>query len=346
MDKRKRSIPQNEKTLRQIFDFAPDAIITVKEDGRISRANLQTGLMFGYRRNELAGSQVELLIPERFRQRHLLHWRRYYEDPRTRPMGSGLQLFARRKDGSEFPADIMLSPIGGEAHAEVIAIVRDITERKRLEDEKLQLMNLVGRSVAHDLRNPLTAIRSAAYNLREDSATEHLNRMLELIDSNVEAADKIVMNLMDFASEMKPSMGDVDVNSAIQETLRAIVVPRNVKVTMRLGRIPRAKIDRDRLKRVLGNLCANALESMPDGGRLTLSSSAANGLVGITIKDTGMGISKESMKKLMTPFFTSKAKGMGLGLAISKRFIESQGGTISIKSRTGKGTTVEIELPA
>ena len=346
MNSRKRLAPQSEKTLRQIFEFAPDAIITVKKDGRISAANRQTELMFGYKRSELLGIRLELLIPERFRKRHPQHRTRYYEAPRTRPMGSGLELYARRKDGSEFPVDIMLSPIQGQAHLEVIAIVRDITERKRAEEEKFKLMNLVGRSVAHDLRNPLTAIRTAAYNLGEGSDSDDMKSMLELIDSNVEAADKIVMNLMDFASEVKPSIGEVDVNPLIQEVFREIVFPRNIKLTTRLGELPKAKVDRDRLKRVLGNLFANALESMTDGGELTLSTTATNGRVDITIEDTGKGITEENMKKLMTPFFTTKAKGMGLGLATSRRFIEGQGGTIRIESQEGRGTIVKIELLA
>jgi signal transduction histidine kinase len=221
----------------------------------------------------------------------------------------------------------------------------EIAERKQAEAEKLEAIKHVARSVGHDLRNPLTAIRSALYILQSEELTPDGERMLELIDHNIVTADIMIKNLVYFSTDLKLSLSDIDVNSLIQDTLNGILVPENVKITSRYGTIPQAKVDKEQMKRVLSNLFTNALEAMPRGGELIISTGSTGRYIEMKIKNTGVEIASKNLKKLFTPFFTTKAKGMGLGLINAKKIIESHGGTIQIESEEGKGTTVMVKIP-
>jgi protein-histidine pros-kinase len=330
--------------LEDVFEFAPDAIFLVAPDGGILSANKQAETMFGYSQGELNGRRIEDLIPERLQSKHTAYREGYISQPRARAMGSGLVLLGRRKGGSEFPVDIMLSPLGEKRPPTVMAFVRDVTERTRTEAEKLDAINTVARSVAHDLRNPLTAIASASYVLdAEAQVSEKGKRMLTLIDRNVVAADRIVKNLLDFSSVLRTRFEDLRVDLLLEEILAEISVPANIAVVSHYEKLA-TKSDPDLLRRAVANLVANAIESMPSGGTLSVGCRSVDGQIAITIIDTGLGMSEETMMKLGTLFFTTKAKGLGIGFAISKKFIESAGGTLGLTSELGKGTTVTVSL--
>ncbi|MFQ5998860.1 MAG: ATP-binding protein, partial [Candidatus Bathyarchaeia archaeon] len=205
-------------------------------------------------------------------------------------------------------------------------------------------MSQVARSVGHDLRNPLTAIRSAVYIL-ENEVGEERRPTLELINRNLLRADRMIMGLMDFSSENKLSLSEVDINSLIEEIHSQSMLPANLKYTADYGNIPKVKVDKERLKRVFANIFSNATEAMPEGGELSVSTHSSNNFIDIAVKDTGVGISKEYTAQLFTPFFTTKAKGMGLGLINAKRTIEAHGGSIRIGSQEYNGTIVTMKLP-
>jgi len=339
--------PKNPRAyLGSVFEFAPDAILLVASDGNILLANKQTHEMFGYEENELIGRSVDSLIPERLRGRHDSYRAGYVSSPRIRPMGSGLALYGRRKDGSEFPVDIMLSPIEEGRCPTVIAIVRDITVRIRVESERLDAINMVARNLAHDLRNPLTAIASASYVLdAEAGISEQGKRMLKIIAKNVSAAEGIVSNLLAISSTAKPQMATLQIDQLLKDVLGQMVISPNVTVIHEGEKGLRTMSDPSLLKRALTNLCVNALDSMPNGGTFTISTNSENGHVVVAISDTGLGMSKETISRLGTLFFTTKAKGMGIGFAISKKFIEGTGGTLEVSSQEGLGTTVSVSLP-
>jgi len=155
--------PQNQEILYRVFEFAPDAIVLVDGEGRIARCNGQTEKMFGYNRDELRGQSVEILIPHRFAAQHVGHRTQYQKSPRMRTMGAGLELFGRRKDGTEFPVDIMLSPLDIEDSPLVLGVVRDVTERKKLEAQALQVREMYLKEVHHRVKNNLQVISSLLY---------------------------------------------------------------------------------------------------------------------------------------------------------------------------------------
>jgi PAS domain S-box-containing protein len=225
-----------------------------------------------------------------------------------------------------------------------LLIFHDISELKRAEAEKLSAMQDVTGSIAHDIRNPLQAIRLAAHAVSNDMGDK--KEIAKLIQFNVVVADNIIRSLMDFSSLPPLKTTRMDVNHLIQEALRQLLFPEKITVCTHYGSIPEVEVDGDQFSRVLTNIFLNATQAMPEGGNLCVSTRKTDDFIEIEVKDTGMGMSQEVLKKLFTPFFTTKAKGIGLGLTNSKRIVEAHKGSIKIESEENKGTTVMIQLPA
>ncbi|MFH1328258.1 MAG: ATP-binding protein [Candidatus Bathyarchaeota archaeon] len=186
-------------------------------------------------------------------------------------------------------------------------------------------------------------MRNAAYAIRHDVGNQE--EMTDLIDRNIVAADNILKNLVDFATLPPLRFKEETINYLLQETLAQTVFPWNVKATTQYGTIPLVEVDSTQLSRVFTNLVFNALQAMPKGGEFTVSTSKTKDYIEIKIKDTGIGIPQDNMKKMFTPFFTTKSKGTGLGLINAKRVVEAHRGTIDIESQEGKFTVVSIQLP-
>ena len=252
-------------------------------------------------------------------------------------------------------------------------------QEQLLKAERLAAIGEVATMVGHDLRNPLQAVANAVYFLKDPHTTvdslltnerykEYLdimpdpirnefhekltktvevrNKMINTIDESIEYADKIVSDLQDLARTKEPEPIKIDLESLIQETLSGISIPKNVKISIKHDqRLSKLYVDPNQLRRVFANLTTNAIQAMENGGTLTISTKKTEGFVEVSFKDTGVGISEENMEKLFTPLFTTKAKGMGLGLPICKKFVELHGGSIEAKSQVGNGTTFTVKLP-
>jgi signal transduction histidine kinase len=201
--------------------------------------------------------------------------------------------------------------------------------------------------IAHDLRNPLQGISFAAdfLTLDKNSSPEKRARMLDLIKKDVVYSEKIVNDLLGYSKEITIAPSNIDVSSLFAMTLNHVKVPENVQIDNLVQTEPKIEVDSEKMQRVFDNLVKNAIEAMPDGGKLSVSSEVSDQKMRISFADTGKGIAKEDMDKLFVPLFTTKAKGMGFGLAICKRIIEAHQGTISAESATGKGTKFTIEIP-
>jgi len=222
---------------------------------------------------------------------------------------------------------------------------------KQLEQAKLERLAIVGQTatmVGHDLRNPLMNITGATYLLRQGlkgKLDKKSIEALEIIEKSVRYADKIVSDLLDYSKVILLELEETTPKLILQETLSGIEIPKNVQLINLTQDEPKIKADLEKMKRVFTNIIKNAIDAMPNGGKLTINCQVKNQNLEFEFSDTGLGMSTDIVENAGKPFFTTKSKGIGLGLAISKRIVEAHGGKITIQSEEGKGTIVRIMLP-
>lgn len=222
------------------------------------------------------------------------------------------------------------------------------TQSKLVKSERLAAIGELAAMVGHDIRNPLAAIRNATFYLKKKRLTlNHIKNlsMLEVIDDSVDHANRVVNDLLDYSREIRLEKSEASIYEVLKTALSMISVPKNVKIVDLTNADFKVEIDVGRFVRVFVNLITNAIDAMPDGGVLKIKTELKKAELKITFKDTGIGISDELKKKIFTPLVTTKAQGMGFGLAISKRLVEAHKGSIALKSTYGKGTEVSIKMP-
>jgi PAS domain S-box-containing protein len=227
---------------------------------------------------------------------------------------------------------------------------REIREMqdKLLKAQRLAVIGELAGMVGHDLRNPLTSIAGATYYLKRrlnQTIDGKVMEMLELIERNISYSNKIINDLLDYSREIKLDITETSPKALVEDALASVEIPNNIRVVKIVNNRPRIKVDFEKVKRVLVNLIRNAVDAMPKGGTLTIKCRRKGGKVEFAVSDTGVGMSEETRKKLWTPLFTTKARGMGFGLSICKRFVEAHGGAISVESALGKGSTFTVTLP-
>ncbi|MGB9925293.1 MAG: ATP-binding protein [Candidatus Bathyarchaeales archaeon] len=215
-------------------------------------------------------------------------------------------------------------------------------------NERSRAIRELAAMVGHDLRNPLTGISSAAQYLKKKYGSlidERGQEMLEVIEKDVQYSNKIINDLLEYSTTIRLDLRETTPKSLVTEALSRIAIPKNIQLIDSTQDTLKIKVDVDKMKRVFINLIKNAVEAMPKGGQLTITSEKVNGNVKFVFADTGMGISEKHLKRIFEPLFTTKARGMGLGLSICKRIVEAHGGKISVESVQNKGTTFTITLP-
>ncbi|HEX5827992.1 MAG TPA: ATP-binding protein [Candidatus Limnocylindrales bacterium] len=361
-----------------VLDASPNAIVAVDPSGTIAYANPQAGRTFGYAPGELLGSPVERLLPDRVAEHHASHRASFAANPHARPMGIGMDLWARRKDGREFPVEISLSPLDTPDGPLVFATLVDITGRKAAEAQLLQAQKLesIGRlagGIAHDFNNMLFAIRGYAEMLQEDLAPEARatfdpDLAARNADAIMEAADRaanLTSQLLAFSRRGAVQPRVLDVNDSIrtiEPMLRRLI---GEAVDLRLRLLPdgvRVRIDGGQLDQILMNLVVNARDAMPGGGRITVETGTAvfdeayavehfavspGEFVLLAVSDTGVGMDHETRQHVFEPFFTTKelGRGTGLGLATIYGIVQQAGGHIWLYSEPGRGSTFKLYLP-
>ena len=234
-----------------------------------------------------------------------------------------------------------------------VFVFHDLTERKAIEQklirsERLASIGELAGILGHDLRNPLSGIRGAAYYLKRKYA-DHLDdedlAMFESIDKSINYSNKIINDLLDYSTEIYLDCLPATPKSLIASALAAVSLPKNVAVMDTTTNEPTVIVDLDKISRCFANIIKNAGEAMSDGGELQIKSVVEADSVVFVFKDTGAGMSEAILSNIWTPLRTTKAKGMGFGLAICKRIVEAHGGKIAVESAVEKGTTVTVKLP-
>jgi len=389
-----------------VIDVMIDGVTITDMQGRVIDANRAVVEQFGYEREEIIGKTPgELFIVEKERPR-------FFEAIKFLLSGKSIEAsdyLCKRKDGMEFPVSVSLSLLRdteGRPNA-IVAVSRDITERKRMEreiqdkneqldaqneelrsaneelqaseeelraaneelqaaneelreaqeqlirSEKLAAIGQLAGGVGHELRNPLGAIKNAVYYIKRKVAKSELGQkeprvtqFLDIMDEEINSSNKIINDLLGFSRVGKPSVSPTQIKRVIEDAFSHAPIPENVELVKRLdANLPEVEIDTGQIQQVLANMITNAVQAMPEGGKLTVAARQRDKFLELEIADTGCGIPQEAIGKIFDPLFTTKAKGIGLGLAVCRSIIERHEGSIKVNSEGGRGTTFTIKLP-
>jgi len=344
---------RNEEKLRSIITASPDAITVSDLSGNIIDCNQAALEAFrGKSRQDLVGKNALELIAKKDRQRAMENMKKTLEQGSIR----NIEYALLTKNGSAYPAELSASLVRDASGNPVgfVAITSDITERKRMEQqvlrsERLAAMGEVAAMVGHDLRNPLTGIAGATYYLKMKMGSRGDSRkkreMLELIEKDIDYSNKIVNDLLDYSREIRLDLTETSPRSIVEETLSMVEAPDNVAILNLARNMPKLSVDMEKIKRVFLNIVKNAVDAMPKGGRLTIKGRKSGANFEFSFEDTGVGMAQQMVEKIFSPLFTTKAKGMGFGLAICKRIVEAHRGKISVETAIGKGTTFIVTVP-
>ncbi len=361
----------SEQRFRAVVEAVPSAILVVDDRGLISLANQQAETVFGYPRAELIRQPVELLIPERFHGR-LSAWRtEWATGPHAQSIAPGRDRVGRRKNGVEFPAEVMLSPLQTEKGPFILASVVDVTERRRLEqatarqrDElahlsRVALLGELSGSLAHELNQPLTAILSNAQAAQRFLAQSppRTDKLAEILTDIVKAnhrAGSVIVRLRSMLRKEESKRLVLNLNHVVEESLRLLrsdLLARHVTVQSDLAeRLPSIEGDRNQLQQVLLNLLMNgcdAMEGQATDRCLTVrTQQTGQATVEVTVSDRGLGIPVADLDRVFDPFVTTKAQGLGLGLTICRSIVEAHGGRLWATNPAQGGATLHCELPA
>jgi PAS domain S-box-containing protein len=364
-----RALQESENRFRGLVEGTAAGVGIVDLEGRLTYVNKALADLMGSTTQELSGQPfVNYLHPED-REKVLTIFLRGASSGNEAP---DFEFRVIRKDGSS--KYLWTRPTRLTAQSKIIgfeAIIVDITERKQMESElrrysehledlvqertkalqKAQRMATIGElaaMVGHDLRNPLTGITGAVYYLRKKlgpKANKREQEMLQLIEQEIGHADKIISELLEYSREIRLELAQTDAKSIVGDALKSVKISSRIRVLNSAKRDLRIELDASQIRRVLVNLIRNAVEAMPKGGTLRITSRESNDNLELNIADTGEGMTKETVENLWNPLYTTKSTGIGLGLPTAKRLVEAHGGFMTVETKLGRGSTFTVTLP-
>ena len=364
--------------LRSVIDSSPSGLLLVDADGRIVLVNREVERLFGYSREELLGRPVDLLLPERYRQGHSGFRGAFMQDPRTRAMGAGRDLFGLRKDGVEVPVEIGLTPLVTGEGVHVLSAIVDISarrqaeeERRRLEEQlrhaqKLEAIGTLAGGIAHDFNNILGVVFGYAELLEHEVRSDQGRTDIQELLTAAERGRQLVRQILAFSRRQRIQRKPLPLADAIGEAAKMLrpMLPAGVELRLHLAPdAPRVMGDATGIHQVLMNLGTNSAQAMPLGGVLEVSvepfyvrDSVARArpdlregaYARLSVRDTGVGMDEDAQGRAFEPFYTTKptGSGTGLGLAIVRGIMLDHEGAIELESTPGTGTTVTCLFPS
>ncbi len=357
INERTAELKESEEKYRESVNSANDAIFTLDiNTAQIIDSNKKAETLSGYSKAELCNLKIWDIYSVQDKPRLEKLWKQVKE------AGSGTlhDVNYKKKDRSITPTSLSVSVIEYGNRKFIQNICRDITERKRLEEqlvrsERLAAIGELAAEVAHEINNPLGGLQNFVKMVaREPANVQQTKEFIELIQEGLNRIEVIVKRLTTFSKPYVLRMSDHDLNDIVKESLIFMehrIEDENISLQKRFTpNLPKVYVDVDNVSQVIINLLANAFDSMPNGGKLLIESKLCkdhDSCVQFLISDTGYGIKKDEVDRIFDPFFSTKgnSKGIGLGLAISKRIMEDHGGNIRVASSSGKGTTFAVCFP-
>jgi PAS domain S-box-containing protein len=362
---RTRALAQSESVAKQAkgrleatFDTVMDAIITIDARGIVQSANAATEALFGYAPSELRGQNVRSLMPDPYAGEHDGYLARYLETNERRVIGIGREVTGRRKDGSTFPAELAVSEMRVNDERQFVGLVRDIEERKRVQQMKDEFIS----TVSHELRTPLTSIRGSLGLVLGGAMGElesEVKDLLEIACRNTDRLTRLINDILDIekieAGRMDFTIGPVDLAQLVDDAIEANrAYAEQFGARYEIGAAPgdvRVLADPDRLMQVITNLLSNAAKFSPDSEVITIDTEVRDGMARVSVTDRGEGIPEEFRDRVFQKFTqasssdTRRVGGTGLGLSICKAIMEQMHGAIAFETETGKGTRFYFDIP-
>lgn len=353
-------IKTQQKYLLNILNDSADGIVSLDENDRIVTWNKGAELIYGYKASEIVGKSLEVLIPEDLKRNGEMEkmnrilqekgFLRHYETERI------------TKGGKKIVIDITKTLMKNDEGKVVgsSAIIKDITERRELEKrlvqtEKLTAMGQIAANIAHEIKNPLMGISGSVQVLmKKYKSYPTMVDTLSKVFEQVQRLDSTLKGLLSFARPQTPYFSKQEINEIIEQILFFIMPQareRKIEIVKELSReLPKISLDPDQIKQVFLNIILNAIHAMPEGGKLSILTTHSNGgsrenKIKVAVADTGTGIPENLRDEIFKPFFTTKMKGTGLGLVITRNIIKEHGGDISFTSKVNEGSSFEITLP-
>jgi PAS domain S-box-containing protein len=355
---------ESEATSRAIVDAAVDAIITIDERGLIESFNPAAERVFGYAAGAVIGENVSVLMPEPYHSEHAGYVARYRETGEKRIIGIGREVVGRRKDGETFPMDLSIGEVQLGDRRIFTGIVRDLSERKSLESQKMEIVGRLAGGVAQDINNLMTTIIGhAVLGPAALETDDPLREDFDAIRTSAEDAASLAHQLLAFAQKQVVEPQAVNLNATVGDMRPMLerLIDANTTLDVAPGEgLGLAWLDPNQFEHVVMNLVLNARDAMPRGGRIGVATAnvdvderaalaiggvAPGAYVMLSVSDTGEGLTPEARAHLFEPFFTTKERGKGIGLATSYGIVRQAGGGIRVESSPGAGTVFEIYLP-